>query len=115
MTGSLDTSTQPTTMQVASATQTNLRYESDKKVVSSETKVSNSKDIFFPQEMATYQCEGVKFFGKQLCFRTTNEDALFYSITLTKEDGRGIAIDSNFIKDMKKFLSENEIPIRGWG
>lgn len=73
----------------------------------------SSKNIFYPKERGLYKFEGIKLSGLQLCFRAKNDDALFYSIKLTKEGGkRGIGIHSKFIKEMNLFLIQNDIPIK---
>jgi hypothetical protein len=75
-------------------------------------RIASSDGIFYPKAGGTYQFEGIKVGGRQICFKATHDDALFYSITFTKEEGkRGIAIDSEYVEEMKQFLVQNDIPI----
>jgi hypothetical protein len=80
--------------------------------VPSTGNVASSGGIFYPKAGGTYQFEGIKLCGQQIRFKATNDDALFYSITFTKEGGkRGIAIHSEYVEEMKEFLAQNDIPI----
>ena len=74
-----------------------------------------NEECYYPKERrATYYFDGIKYFGQQLSFRTKDQNALFYNVTLTTEqEKKGIALHSEFIATTERFLKENNIPIRG--
>lgn len=78
--------------------------------------VASSETFFYPKESTVYRYDGQHLFGLQLCFRAQNKNALFYSISTTAEGGRaGLALHSEFLEETRQFLTQNNIPIRGFG